>query len=917
MKILYITFLFVGIFFNSYAQSIIIGTGAELNVTNGADICATSTGNISGNLTGDGTQCGDAAGGGEETYDEQGGYALKFNGTTDYVNIPYHSSLDFGAGNFTIETWVKRSELNARHNILERNASDKVITFYIGSDNKIYATTYDGSSSTGVVSNSTVGTNWTHISFVRNGTTHSLYINGKLDNNIEGTARNFNVDAPLNIGRWPGDGFYFNGLLDEIRIWNFVRTETEIKTTMYREVNPSTNLKAYYKMSDGTGTTLSDNGGYTSNHGTLTGNPTWKTSGAFSGSKNALDFDGTDDYVSIPDHYSLDVTKMTLEMWFNWTGSGIQFLIGKAVGQMELHTSTTSGMRFIPTTAVYLDTEPNIFTTNRWYHIAFIYDPSISLAKFYLDGIEKPLTLSNGDLTTPIANSESPVSLARRGDNSYKYSGKMDEVRIWNVVRTENEIRENMFRTLSGKETALSAYYRMDYYDGTSLADNSINGNVGTLTDMDAATDWIESNVFNTWIGSESSDWTNGSNWSSGNVPSSTENVGLFKWNLGNEASITGTPTVNSLIVASSGNPTLNSNITINGNLTINRDVDLNGKTITLGESGFLSEGNNRFFGSSGAITTTRNLSNITAQNVGGLGATITTNSNMESTTITRSHNANQNSIFRNYNIVPTTNTGLNATLVFNYNDNELHGVTEANLGLFKSSDGSNWTNVGGTLSTENNTITLSNLDGFSIWTAGDRNEALPVELTSFTANATQNKVVLNWQTATEVNNYGFEIERKIVGTSRDLSEEWVTISFIKGNGNSNSPKEYSFVDESVPGGKYSYRLKQIDNDGKFTYSDVVNVDIENIPTDYTLYQNYPNPFNPSTTIKFGLPKEGMVTLEVFNLIGEKVAPLVNKELTVGYHTIDFNGSRLSSGIYLYKITAGEFTSTKKFVLMK
>src|SRR3989339_1407073 len=94
MKILYITFLFVGIFCNSYAQSIVIGTGAELNVTNGADICATSTGNISGNLTGDGTQCNGAVGGDEATYDEQGGYALKFNGTTDYVNIPYHSSLD-------------------------------------------------------------------------------------------------------------------------------------------------------------------------------------------------------------------------------------------------------------------------------------------------------------------------------------------------------------------------------------------------------------------------------------------------------------------------------------------------------------------------------------------------------------------------------------------------------------------------------------------------------------------------------------------------------------------------------------------------------------------------------------------------------------------------------------------------------
>jgi hypothetical protein len=212
---------------------------------------------------------------------------------------------------------------------------------------------------------------------------------------------------------------------------------------------------------------------------------------------------------------------------------------------------------------------------------------------------------------------------------------------------------------------------------------------------------------------------------------------------------------------------------------------------------------------------------------------------------------------------------------------------------------------------------TTNYYSSFSPVIVGDDNSPLPVELTSFTAKLINKNVNLNWQTATEVNNYGFEIERKIVGTSRDLSEIWETISFIKGNGNSNSPKEYSFTDKTITEGKYSYRLKQIDNDGKFTYSGVVDVDIENIPTDYALYQNYPNPFNPSTTIKFGLLQDGIVILEVYNLVGEKVATLVNEELTAGYHTIDFNGSRLSSGIYLYKLSSGEFTSTKKFVLMK
>jgi hypothetical protein len=211
---------------------------------------------------------------------------------------------------------------------------------------------------------------------------------------------------------------------------------------------------------------------------------------------------------------------------------------------------------------------------------------------------------------------------------------------------------------------------------------------------------------------------------------------------------------------------------------------------------------------------------------------------------------------------------------------------------------------------------TTNYYSSFSPVTIGDNNSPLPVELSSLTAKAADNSVTLNWETATEVNNYGFEVERLIKNEKLEI-KNFETIGFVEGNGNSNSPKEYSFIDESVKNGKYSYRLKQIDSDGKFSYSIEIEVELNVIPTEYVLYQNYPNPFNPSTTIRFGLPKDGIVTLEVYNIIGEKVATLVNKELTSGYHTIDFTGSSLSSGIYLYKITAGEFKSTKKFVLMK
>ncbi len=187
-----------------------------------------------------------------------------------------------------------------------------------------------------------------------------------------------------------------------------------------------------------------------------------------------------------------------------------------------------------------------------------------------------------------------------------------------------------------------------------------------------------------------------------------------------------------------------------------------------------------------------------------------------------------------------------------------------------------------------------------------------PVELTSFTAISSGDDVELSWATATETNNQGFEILR----SNQKDNNGWQKIGYLAGFGTTTEPKAYSFIDSKLESGNYIYRLKQIDFDGTFTFSDEVNVEVE-IPLVYALEQNYPNPFNPSTTIKYSIQEDGFVKLAVYNLLGEEITMLVNNELKAGRYEIVFDASRFSSGVYIYRLESKNFLSIKKMVLVK
>lgn len=186
----------------------------------------------------------------------------------------------------------------------------------------------------------------------------------------------------------------------------------------------------------------------------------------------------------------------------------------------------------------------------------------------------------------------------------------------------------------------------------------------------------------------------------------------------------------------------------------------------------------------------------------------------------------------------------------------------------------------------------------------------IPVELVSFNALLSGNNVVLSWKTASELNNSGFEIQRKTENSN------WNKIGFVQGAGTSTESRSYSFSDPYSGQGTVSYRLKQIDFDGTSVFSEVVTVDLST-PTEFKLNQNFPNPFNPSTTVSFTIPKASAVKLIIYNQIGQKVGELVNKNLEAGSYSYNWNAENHSSGMYFYELQANDFKSVRKMTLIK
>jgi len=272
--------------------------------------------------------------------------------------------------------------------------------------------------------------------------------------------------------------------------------------------------------------------------------------------------------------------------------------------------------------------------------------------------------------------------------------------------------------------------------------------------------------------------------------------------------------------------------------------------------------------------------------------------------------------ILRYYDITQHGGSGMTSTLRLHYDaTTELNGLNEALFTLWRY-NGSEWDDRGySSRSTgiANSYVEQTGVTQFSYWTITENISPLPVQLTSFTASASKFDVTLEWNTATEKNNYGFDIER------HSADGIWTKIGFVGGHGTTTVPQEYSYTDRNAPSGTLRYRLKQTDFDGKFEYCSAVEVVSGATEKSFELGQNYPSPFNPVTTIEFSIPDDAPTSLKVYNLLGQEVASLIDGQILSSglIHRATFDGSNLSSGTYLYVLKSGKYSAVKKMILLK
>ncbi|MDX2245148.1 MAG: LamG-like jellyroll fold domain-containing protein [Bacteroidia bacterium] len=614
----------------------------------------------------------------------QGGYTLDFNGSNSYVEIPYDAALN--PATFSLEAWVKvEGGAGAYRSVITSRSTSGLTTgymIYAAADNNWQFWTGDNGAGTWDVLNSgvSVSDTWTHVACTYDGSTQRIYINGV---EVASSANSYfaNTTMPTRIGTGATEStpdFYFNGKIDEVRIWSDVRSEAEIQAYMNKELTGSeSNLVGYYQMSDGSGTTLTDNSADI-NDGTLYNSPSWKTSAALAGPRMALDFDGSDDYISFDSDVPSYSSTITIEAWIKTSDLQIENEIlswGHSAGANVVEFRTNSGkFEFgIDDNTWGSVASSATVCTGEWVHLAVVKNGTSVV--LYVNGTQDGSTTMS---KSPTLNNMTIGGMRKNAtpQANYYFPGQIDEIRIWSTARTEAEIRAYKDRALDGDESGLVAYYRFDQQadaGNTTLYDMTSSAKHGTLTNMTPASDWVAATSFNTWIGSEDSDWSNAANWSSGSAPASTEDVGIFEWS-GSNMPASGNISARNFYVASGAI------LSHSGNLTLSGDYYNAGSFTTTGNVTFSGSATQTILG-----TGTSTFGTLTINNTAGV--------TMEKSLTTS-----------------TSLTLTNGTLSIGANTLTINGAISQTSGSLTGGSASNLTFGGSGASTSLPAVTLNNL---------------------------------------------------------------------------------------------------------------------------------------------------------------------------------------------------------------
>jgi len=472
---------------------------------------------------------------------QTGRYALSFDGIDDYVGFGTTPSYE---DIITIEAWIKTTQTGIEHNILSWGNSSSTIgdniqlriddgkltfgmrDFGDGYDNGWVAITSNQHINTGI---------WMHIAVVKDGTGVQLYINGVADNS--GT-----INKTMNTDRFILGHFYevgmvdvdmaFDGEMDEVRIWHSARSAWEIREYMYKDAGSE--MEAYYKMSDGSGTTLTDNS-KNSHSGSLQNDATWAASDCFVSNGNALHFDGINNHVFFDVGQPAYQSPISIEAWIKSSSAAkekeivcwgnntivrdvVEFRMDEGLLEFGLYTGSDNKWISVKSTT--------LINTGNWTHVALVKNGTS--VKLYINGfLDASATL---DKNPSVTNMQIGVLFQANEQNlAYDFDGEIDEVRIWSIARTEEQIREHMYENLNGNWGGLTAYYRMNQSvsDVGTLYDATTNAYDGSMNYFESDSVFISFQYVHQWLGYEDADWSRAANWNTGTLPSTNSHVNI------------------------------------------------------------------------------------------------------------------------------------------------------------------------------------------------------------------------------------------------------------------------------------------------------------------------------------------------------------------------------------------------------